>query len=191
VSAQTVGAGKTFLHLQAGYPGIFASLLAGQGGMDIGGKFGFVYGSEAGVGAAAVGLRLQGLLRFLLTEINDVKLGLEIEPGIYTYFPTGGVLFGLVIPVKFTVGIPITSAIAVHAGADLPIQINITNGFGMAIPILLGGGVEYFLNDSMSVNARLRLGPSIIISGGGGGVGGGGAGVIFGLDALVGFAMRL
>lgn len=184
VSAQTVGEGRNFVHVQAGYPGIFASLLHGQTStFDVGGKFGFVYGSEAGIGIQP-GLRLQGLLRWLISSTDTVRMGFEFEPGLHTYFGFGFVTFGVVLPVKFTAAFPITSAVTLHAGADIPLVFNFTPGFSGAVPILIGGGIEYFLNETISLNLRLRLGPSIVFSGFG-------AGVTFGLDTMIGAAFRI
>ena len=83
-----------------------------------------------------------------------------------------------------TVGFPITRAFALHAGLDLPLQASILSRFYLALPILVGGGMEYSFNDRVSLNLRLRAGPSLL------------AGVYgnawaFGLDAQLGVAVRL
>src|SRR5262249_46036326 len=66
VSAETMGTNRTALHFEAGYPGISAAILSGRSEtFDLGGRFSFLYASEA-ISTVAPGLRLQALLRFAL-----------------------------------------------------------------------------------------------------------------------------
>jgi hypothetical protein len=188
ISAQTVGEGKNVISVQAGYPGIMATYLHGMNNtFDLGGKFGFFYGAENGLGVAP-GLRAQAVLRWLLSEQGIVKLGIEFEPGIYTYFSPffgvfGGAIFGIVTPVKFTAAFQVLQNLSLHAGADLPLFINFVPGFAMNIPILIGGGAEYFITENLSLTLRLRFGPSFNINWF--------FPVTFGFDTLLGVAFKL
>lgn len=185
ISAKTIGEGQTVLNFQVGYPGISAAILGGiNDRFDFGGKFTFLYGSEAST-FVSPGLRLQGLLRFLVAERGRVRFGIELEPGIYTYFGTPGRgAFGVALPLKFTIGIPLLKELSLHAGVDLPLMFGFVPGFTAAIPVLLGGGIEYLVIPDLSLNFRMRFGPSIIVTPGGSGVG-------LGLDVLLGVAYRL
>ncbi|MFN0064201.1 MAG: hypothetical protein ACKVPX_16970 [Myxococcaceae bacterium] len=184
-SAKTLGSGTTALYFQAGYPGISAAILAGQSAkFDLGGRFSFLYGAEY-ITNIAPGLRLQGILRFLLGQNGRMRAGLEFEPGLYTYFNRfGGATFGIFLPLKFTIAFFVIPELAVHAGIDLPLAFNVISSFFAAIPILMGGGMEYFATPNVSLTLRLRFGPSIIATQPG-------AFVTLGLDALFGVALRL
>ena len=82
------------------------------------------------------------------------------------------------------IGIPIIRELALHAGIDLPLMFNFVPSFSVAIPVLLGGGLEYFITPDLSLNFRMRFGPSIQVATGF-------ATVVLGVDVLLGVALRL
>ena len=56
--------------------------------------------------------------------------------------------------------------------------------FEVDIPVLFGGGVEFFVTPNVSLSLRLRLGPAFY-------AGDGYSGVRLGLDMLAGVAVRI
>nr|WP_242588365.1 hypothetical protein [Corallococcus macrosporus] len=163
LAADTVGSGRNMFSAQIGFPGLSLGLLhGGSDNVDIGGKFSFNWGREGLVDASDAGIKLQGWLRVMIAQTDKVSLGITFQPGPFVYFPRGNTLFGMALPVAFVVGIPVGSALMVNAGIDVPFNVYIGEGIGPVIPILFGGGLEYFVNNNLNVNFNLRLGPSIV-----------------------------
>jgi len=181
LSGETVGSGRTAFHGQVGWPGLSGTLLHGVNDkVDIGGRFTFNYGQEGIVSSVVPGLKLQGLMKFQLAQAK-VNFGLMLEPGVFFYFHRGDTDIGMTLPVKFLVGIPASSALMINAGMDIPFQVYFGQGSTAVIPILFGGGLEYFVDQSLGVTFNLRMGPSIVTRGGN---------VEFTLESLVGVAYR-
>jgi hypothetical protein len=164
LSGDTVG-GRSVFYGQVGFPGLTANLLTGLSEkVDIGGRFAFNYAQEGVVDVIDPGLKLQLLLRFQLAQ-SKVNFGLEFEPGVAFYFHgRGNTWIGMLTPVNFVVGIPATSALMFNAGMDMPIQVYF--GKSVVIPLLFGGGLEYFIDQRLNVNFNLKMGPSIFTEGG-------------------------
>ncbi|RKG79449.1 hypothetical protein D7V88_28680 [Corallococcus terminator] len=162
LAADTVGQGRNVFTGQIGYPGLTLGLLhGGSDRVDIGGKFSFNWGREGLVDATDEGLKLQLWLRIMLAKTSNVSFALTFQPGTFVYFPRNNTAFGMVFPVGFVVGIPVGSALTLNAGIDIPFNVYIGEGIGPVIPILFGGGLEYFVNNQFNVNFNLRMGPSI------------------------------
>lgn len=162
LSGQTLGAGKNAFHGQIGWPGLSGTLLHGvNGNTDIGGRFGFNYGFEGFVNDVNPGFKLQGVLRHKFAQIEKVSLGLKFEPGMYLYLDHGAD-FGITLPVGFVVGIQASSALMINAGLDVPLSILFGDNSTAIVPILFGGGAEYFLDQRLALTFNLRMGPSII-----------------------------
>ena len=198
ISAQTVGTDRNFINVQAGWPGLMATFVHGQNDtFDIGGRFGLMWAPEDS-STGLIGLRGQFVMRWLLAQIDNVKLGLEFEPGIEGFF-VGLPYFGIILPVKFVAAFPITNALTLTAGADLPLAFNfggIAGGgfFFATIPLMFGGGIEYVINETISLNAKFRLGPSFhagTIPFFGAGAFFGAPSVWLGADGLVGISIRI
>lgn len=182
LSGKTVGAGNNVFHGQIGWPGLSGTLLHGASSkLDIGGRFTFNYGFEGAVEDISPGFKLQGVLRLQLAQIQKVSLGLKFEPGMMLYIEDGA-NFGIALPVGFVVGIPASSALTINAGLDVPLSIHFGDNSTAFIPILFGGGMEYFLDNRVALTFNLRLGPGIVTRGGGG--------TNFVLESLFGVAYR-
>jgi hypothetical protein len=159
ISAQTMGEGRNLIAAEAGFPGVTVTYLHGHTDtFDIGAKLGFLYGSEGA--DPNLGFRGQAAMRWLLFQQNNVKMGLEVEPGLYQTF-IGPVAGGIVLPVKYTAAFAVTDSLYLHAGVDIPMMLGFGHlGTGFTAPILFGGGAEYFITDAISITAKLRIGPS-------------------------------
>ncbi|NNC05989.1 hypothetical protein HJC10_24425 [Corallococcus exiguus] len=163
LAAETVGSGRNVFSAQIGFPGLSLGLLhGGSDTVDIGGKFSFNWGREGLVDASDAGLKLQGWLRVMIARTDKVAFGITFQPGPFVYFPRGNTMFGMALPVAFVVGIPVGSALMINAGIDVPFNVYFGEGIGPVIPILFGGGLEYYVNNNLNVNFNLRLGPSIV-----------------------------
>lgn len=161
LSGQTVGNG-TALVGQVGWPGLSLGLLHGATNkFDIGGKLSFNYGREGIVTSVVPGLKLQAWLRLMLLESSRVNLGLSFAPGPFFYFYNSYTDVGLSLPIALTVGIPVGSALMLNVGMDIPFYVIFGSGGGPVFPILLGGGLEYFVDRNLAVTFNVRMGPSI------------------------------
>jgi hypothetical protein len=161
LSGQTVGNG-TALVGQVGWPGLSLGLLHGATNkFDIGGKLSFNYGREGIVTSVVPGLKLQAWMRLMLLESSRVNLGLSFAPGPFFYFYNSYTDVGLSLPIALTVGIPVGSALMLNVGMDIPFYVIFGSGGGPVFPILLGGGLEYFVDRNLAVTFNVRMGPSI------------------------------
>lgn len=163
LAAETLGNGNTAFSGQIGWPGLTLGVLHGSSErVDIGGKFSFNWGREGWVHHTAPGIKLQGWLRVELAKANNVAFALTFQPGPFFYFNDHDTDVGLALPVAFVVGIPVTSALMVNVGLDIPFHVYFGEGIGPVIPILVGGGLEYFIDSRLAVNFNLRMGPALV-----------------------------
>lgn len=186
LSGRTVGNDNTVLHGQVGWPGISATILHGVSPvLDLGGLFAFNYGIE-GTTTVAPGIKLAGLARFNLADTPKYNLGIGGGLGFIFYFPSGGTLVGLTIPIFFAAGFPITPQVMVTAGFDIPFAVMFNNGGGVLVPILFGGGFEYAIDPTLLLTFNLRFGPAIW----GGNSNFQGSGAVFDMVAQLGVAYK-
>ena len=68
---------------------------------------------------------------------------------------------GLTFPVGFRLGIVASTAIAIAVLVDLPMWVEFGTFGGFNLPILTGGGVEYFITSQLAAFVRARIGPTI------------------------------
>lgn len=188
LSGQTVGQGSTVLEGQVGWPGLSLGVLHGATSrFDVGGKFTFNYGREGIVTSVVPGLKLQAWVRLMLLENSKLNLGLSFAPGPLFYFYETFTDVGLALPISLTVGIPVGSALMLNAGLDIPFYVIFGSGGGPVFPLLVGGGLEYFIDRSLAVTFNLRMGPTIGAYGDFRGRGS----ARFTLEALFGIAYKL
>ncbi|WNG45042.1 hypothetical protein F0U60_13725 [Archangium minus] len=162
LSGQTVGQGGTALVGQVGWPGLSLGLLHGAAPkFDIGGKLSFNYGREGIVTSVVPGLKLQAWVRLMLLQSSRVNVGLSFAPGPFFYFYENFTDVGLSLPIALTVGIPVGSALMLNVGLDIPFYVVFGAGGGPVFPLLLGGGLEYFVDRNLAVTFNVRMGPSI------------------------------
>lgn len=162
LAGDTVGAGRNVFSAQLGWPGISLGLLhGGTSRFDIGGKLTFNYGQEGLVEFVEPGLKLQAWVRLMLARTSQASLALVFQPGPFFYFDDGDTDVGLALPVSFVAGIPVGSAIMLNLGLDVPFHVYFGTGGGPVFPLLVGGGLEYFISRDLEVNFNVRMGPSI------------------------------
>lgn len=161
LSGQTVGNGTAFVG-QLGWPGVSLGLLHGAAPkFDIGGKFTFNYGREGIVTSVVPGLKLQAWARLMLLQSSNVNVGLSFAPGPFFYFNEFSTDVGLSLPIALNVGIPVGSAIMLNVGMEIPFYVIFGSGGGPVIPVLVGGGMEYFIDRNLAATFNVRMGPSI------------------------------
>jgi hypothetical protein len=211
ITGETVGAGATSLHLQAAWPGLSVSALHGfSPGFDVGGIFTFNYKYEGDVSASFPGIKLQAYLKATLLKSPRYNLGLSFAPGMLTYFfgethcnpiilgthtvdgsfytlgnvcdRAGGNQFGVTFPVGLVFGLSVQKDLHLALNLDVPLFVTFGDYGTFTIPILFGGGVEYFLNSSTAVTFNLRTGPMIFTKSG--------SGSALTFQALVGLAYK-
>ena len=161
LSGQTLGSG-TAVTGQVGWPGVSLGLLHGATSrFDIGGKLTFNYGREGLITSVVPGLKLQAWMRLMLLQTSRVNVGLTFAPGPFFYFYERYTDVGLTLPIALNVGIPVGSALMLNVGLDIPFYVIFGTGGGVVVPVLLGGGLEYFLDRNLAVNFNVRMGPSV------------------------------
>jgi hypothetical protein len=163
VGGKTLAPGGNALEASAGYPAISAGYLRGiSSGINLGARVGFVYGVEGMFRESAPGFRLQGAVKVRLLDSGRVSLGVTFEPGVLYYASfLQGARVGLTFPVGLRLGIAASSAIAVAVLVDLPIWVEFGQFGGFNLPVLTGGGVEYFITSQLAAFFRARIGPTI------------------------------
>ncbi len=165
-SGQTVGAGNTVVGGQVGWPGISATLLHGvTREFDIGARLTpLQYGFEGRVREQFLGIKLQGVARLQFVDNGKFNFGAEFAPGPMFYFPRfESTRIGLSLPLSLKAGLRVGSAILLNFGMDMPMFVIFGGGHraGFYLPILFGGGAEYFIDRNLSVNFNMKFGPSI------------------------------
>ncbi len=166
LTGRTVGMNDTVLHVQAGWPGISATLLHGMTPkVDLGGVFNFNYGFEGDVNfPVRPGLKFQGLLRANLLDSNKFNVGISFAPGPLFYFFRSTTVAGIAIPFGLEFGIPATPAMNIGLAFEMPMFVvfdsRVLRG-QLVLPVLFGGGIEYFLDHNLAVTFNMRMGPII------------------------------
>jgi len=144
-----------------------------------------------------------------LAESPQYNIGLSLTPGVQAYFfgqsfcmpvafgtPTdfgyywvggnicsgGGTQYGITLPVGLTLGIPTRDNLNIALTFDLPLFVTFGDYGTLTVPVLFGGGVEYFLDRSMALTFNFRSGPMIFTKAG--------YGISFTLQALVGAVLK-
>jgi hypothetical protein len=187
LSGRTVGAGNNVLMGQVGWPGISASLLhGGSNTFDIGGRFAFNYGVQRMVEIVDPGISLAMLTRLNLLDTGRFNLGMTFEPGLFFDFDErlSSTPVGMDLPIGLQLGIPVGSALMLHGGIDLPFFVTFGNGGGLWVPVLFGGGLEYFIDRNLAVSFKMRMGPSFTPYDRG-------DNALFALESLIGISYRL
>jgi hypothetical protein len=195
VTGETVGGGATSVHLQAAWPGLSVSVIHGSSpGLDIGGIFTYNYNYEGDVSASYPGIKLQGYLKGTVLKNPRYNLGLWFAPGMLAYFfgqnfclpiilgthtvdgsfytagnvcnGSGGTQFGVALPAGLVFGVSVAPNLNLALNLDLPLFVTFGDYGTLTVPILFGGGVEYFLDKSTAVTFNLRTGPMIFTKSG-------------------------
>ncbi|HYR56260.1 MAG TPA: hypothetical protein VEM39_09080 [Myxococcaceae bacterium] len=190
LTGETVGHNATAVHVQAGWPGISATLLHGYTpNVDFGGIFTFNYGVEGDVNNVHPELKLQGLAKATLLDTPKYNLGVWFAPGpLLAFYPStpffgSTTTFGIAFASGLIFGLPVTNLVNVAFNFDLPMFVTFGDFGSFTVPILFGGGVEYFIEKNMALTFNLRMGPIIYTKSG--------FGTNFDLMALFGLAFKL
>jgi hypothetical protein len=183
-SGQTVGAGSNVVAGQLGWPGLWLTYLHGTTDqLDFGARLTAInYGFESRLGDdLAPGMKLQLVARLGLVNQGRFNLGLEFAPGPLVYFRRFVTQWGLAFPLKLQMGVGVGSAMIVNFGLDVPMFVTFNDSPSLYLPLLFGGGVEYFLDQRLALSFNLRMGPSIRARD---------TTTVFAMDALIGVAYR-
>lgn len=189
-TGQTIGGGATSIHVQAAWPGLSIAVLhGGTAGFDFGGIFSFNYNYEGDVRASFPGIKAQGYFKGTLVRSRRYSLGLWFAPGMLAYFlgqnwcnpvilgthtvdgsfysvsnictGVGGTQYGAAFPAGLIFGVSASEKVNLALTFDVPFFITFGQYGTPTVPILFGGGVEYFLDRSTAVTFSLRTGPMI------------------------------
>lgn len=163
VGPKTLAPGANVVEGSVGYPSISAGYLRGvYSGVNLGVRAGFVYGVEGMLRDAAPGFKLQGLFKARLLDSGNISLGVTFEPGFFVHSSFfQGARGGLSLPLGARLGIAASSALCVAVSIELPMWVEFGTFGGFNLPILTGGGVEYFVSSSTVLFFRTRIGPTV------------------------------
>jgi hypothetical protein len=190
VTGQTVGSGATSIHVQAAWPGISLSVLHGSSpSFDFGGIFTYNYNYEGDVRASFPGIKVQGYLKGTLVKSPRYNLGLWFAPGMLAYFlgqnfctpivlqtftpdvtvsgvvnsctGVGGTQYGVTLPAGLAFGMNVSDKVHLALNLDVPFFVTFGAYGTPTVPILFGGGVEYFVERSTALTFTMRTGPMI------------------------------
>ena len=190
VTGETIGGGATSIHVQAAWPGISLSVLHGSGpGFDFGGILTYNYNYEGDVRASFPGIKVQAYLKGTLLKSSRYSLGLWFAPGMLAYFlgqdfctpivvqtftpdvtvggvvnactGIGGTQYGVALPAGLVFGVGASDKVKLALTLDVPFFVTFGVYGTPTVPILFGGGVEYFLDRATALTFSLRTGPMI------------------------------
>ena len=190
ITGETIGGGATSVHLQAAWPGVSLSVLHGASPtFDFGGIFTYNYNYEGDVRASFPGIKVQGYLKATLLKTSRYNLGLWFAPGVLAYFlgqnfcspivvgtytpdvtvqgvtnictGVGGTQYGVTFPAGLAFGVSASDKVKLALNLDVPFFLTFGDYGTPTIPILFGGGVEYFVDRSTAVTFTFRTGPMI------------------------------
>jgi hypothetical protein len=182
LSPRTVGKGQMAVNAELGFPGVSVGLLRGLGErLDAGFRFSLNLGVEGQPNLLVPGLKLQAQLRALILTGGRAELGVGFAPGALFYFFSSPAL-GVVLPVSVVLGLPLLEQLSVHGAFEVPLWITFTPNRAITLPLLFGGGFEYFINRELAATFKVRMGPSIDF---------GTSVARFAFDAYVGLALKL
>ena len=211
ITGETVGGGATSVHVQAAFPGLSVSLLHGfSPDLDLGGVFTYNYNYEGDPRAPYPGIKLQGYLKATVLKNPRYNLGFWFAPGMLTYFlgqsycfpvilgthtvdgsfysagnicnSYGGTQFGFAFPAGLVFGVSLRDDLNIALNLDLPLFLSFGDYGTLTVPVLSGGGVEYFLGRSTAVTFNFRTGPMFFLKSG--------YGTDFTFQALLGLAHK-
>ncbi len=167
IGPQTVAPGRNMLSFGIGWPGIDLSYYVGLiPDLNVGIHAGLRWAFQGKVDEVGLGLQPQLAVKWMAYHNDRVWIGLnaEIGPGFYFSNPTG---YGLSMPIGLAVGVAITKRVAATATLDFPLYFSfggpqsMPQPFRISMPILLGGGLEYFIWNNFLIFGRAKLGPSL------------------------------
>ncbi|MCL2258338.1 MAG: hypothetical protein FWC28_09005 [Proteobacteria bacterium] len=188
VGGKTVGRAAV-IDAGVGWPGLHMGLAYGvHTRVDIGFRFSFNWGVEGSVRSIYPGIKLQALLKGNVFDNGFLSFALKFEPGFLAYFYSGRSIFhsgrsmlGFALPLGAQLGLAVAKPVIIGIHLELPMFLTFGEWGTFQIPLLMGGGVEYFFTPKFLVNFVLKMGPSFNTDGGG---------TIFVMEAKLGVAYR-
>lgn len=163
LSHQTIGQGATTLGVQLGFPGLTVGVLHGlQDRFDLGGRIALNYAHEGLTGSLHPSLKAEAVARLRLLETERIGIGLHLGLGFLAGFaPASPAAFAMTLPVGLVLGLPIGAAIVANLGVEVPLFVSFGPFGGLSAPILVGAGLEYFLDKSLVLSFNTRMGPAL------------------------------
>ncbi|MCL2012171.1 MAG: hypothetical protein FWG75_05205 [Cystobacterineae bacterium] len=188
VGGKTLGRGASAIDAGVGWPGLHADLLYGiHKKMHLGVRFAFNWGVEGSVRNIYPGMKLQGLLKATLFDDGFLSFALKFEPGFLAYFYPRSTLtprrseWGFTFPLGTQLGFAVMKPVVLGLHLDLPMFLIFGRSGYFQIPLLMGGGMEYFISSKFLINFVVKMGPSFNTNGGS---------TLFVMEAKFGIAYR-
>jgi hypothetical protein len=157
-----INTGKPVEDIQAGWPNVnFGYTFGLSKAMDMGFRFGFLYGVE-GTTNTQFGLGAWVPLRFQLSRGDKFNLLFHVDPGMRVYFAhdNSNTLFAITAPVGLVMGFPVAPNLEIGGGLDFMMALNLTDPVTFVFTPWAGPYVEYHIPDSkvaLGVNSRFGV----------------------------------
>jgi len=162
LSSQTVGANANVLGAEVGFPGLRITFLHGvQDRFDVGGRFSVLYSYEGMVNVLQPELKGELYGRLKLVDTGHFGLAFNVGVGMFGVFAGGTTVPAITMPLGLVAGIPIGSALIANFGLEVPLFVTFGNFGGLTVPVLVGAGLEYFVDKSLILSLNTRMGPAI------------------------------
>ncbi len=161
LNGATLGEGRSAAQFEIGWPGAFLTVMHGRDdNLDVGGRIGFQYGFEGIPDQVFPGVVLAGAARLQLLKRDRFVMGVRTSPGLLMYVPSRVTsFFGFTVPVEATGGYLLLPNLSVNAGLSLPMAIFFRPRIAFYMPVQAGGGVEYKVDQNLSLTLDARVGP--------------------------------
>lgn len=146
----------------------------------LGGAIGFDLGYYAPQNGTLFGLQLSAPIRIAIS--GQWSTAIKLEPGFLFQFE-GAFGFNLLLNGGFNAGYRVNNQFIIGPGVDVLMGFRLTNGFGLALPILLGGALEFHARPDLALTFDMKFGPFIYANEFN-------SGAVFGLKVAAGIAYK-
>lgn len=126
----------------------------------MGGAMAFDLGYYHPQGGSDFGLSLTAPIRISTSDSGAWSTGLKLEPGFLFQF-RGEFRFNLLLNVGFSAGYRVSNQFTIGPGIEVLLAFRLTDSFAVALPILLGGALEFHARPDLALTFDLKFGPWI------------------------------
>jgi hypothetical protein len=175
VVGSEINTGKAFEDVQAGWPSVNFGYTFNIGkSVDMGVRFGLLYGVMGTTALSQFGLGLWAPIRFQMLKGTGFNLLLHVDPGVQLFFSgttclaanffcsSSSTLFAIQAPVGVVGGFPVAPNLEVGGGVDLNMALNVTSPVTFVFAPWAGPYVEYHFDDpKIAIGLNTRFGVAI------------------------------
>lgn len=161
-SGLSLGWGGTIFEARLGFPDVSIGVAHGfTRSLDAGARLSFLYSYQDLITTLAPAVGGELYVRWEWIRADAFSLGLHGGLGCYGYLPSDHRVLLFTLPLGLTLGLPISSAVLLQGTLDVPFGFSFGPSGGVTVPLLAGGGVEYFVSRQFELNASAKMGPEL------------------------------